>query len=228
MKKYLFIIAAIVILASCTNNNNFSIKGTFNGKENSKLYLSHYVDDDIIICDSTYTKNGNFTLNGHVDFAEVFYISIEEKTSRIFVFVEPSEIIVEITIDTSDVINTNISGSFAQKTYDSYITQMDVFNEIDKNIYENIYKEAKAENDKLKLSFADSLFTKNDNSKREFLISYAFNNNSNLVSPYIIYRNSYQFKLNTLDSITNNFDKSVYGSIYYDKLIKRIKILKRV
>ena len=102
------------------------------------------------------------------------------------------------------------------------------FNEIDKNIYEKIYKKAKAENDEEKLNFADSLFTKNYDAKKEFLISYAFNNNSNVVSAYVIYRYSYQFNINTLDSITANFDKSIHNSIYYKKLSERVEILKRV
>ena len=228
MKKYLSIIVAIVLLSSCTDNSNFSIKGTINVNDTTKLYLIHYVDGDKIICDSSNIKDGGFTLKGHVDFAEVYYISVEGKKSNTFVFVEPAEITIEMNIDTTGNIDAVISGSSVQNIYNSYKNQMDSFNEIDRNIYENIYKEAKAKNDKLKLDYADSLFTKNDNAKREFLISYAFNNDSNFVSPYIIYRNSYQFNLSTLDSITSNFNESVYGSIYYNKLTERVKILKRV
>ena len=207
--------------------NNFSIKGTFNGDENSKLYLIQYVDGNKIICDSKNTKEGNFTLNGYVDFVEMFYITIEGKKSNTPIFVEPSEISIKMTIDTAEKVEAVISGSSAQKNYDSFNKQMDGFKEIDKNIYK-IYKEAKEAKDEQKLNYTDSLFNKNDEAIKEFLVSYAYNNNKNVVSIYIIYSNSYRFNLKTLDSITSNFDKSIHVSTYYNKLVGRVKVLKRV
>ena len=227
VKKYLLIITIVALFVSCENKNNFNINGTFNGYENSKLYLIRLVDGDKIVYDSTNILEGNFAFSGYLDFPEIFYISIEEQKSNIPVFVEPSEMKIEIKIDSAGKIETIISGSYAQKIYDSYNKQMDFFYEIDRNIYENIFKEAKAANDEQNLNYADSLFTINDDAKKEFLISYAFNNN-NVASAYIIYKNAYFFDLNSLDSITGNFDKSVHGSTYYNKLTERIKVLKRV
>ncbi len=228
MKKYLLVLTVIALFASCTNKNNFSINGTFNGDENSKLYLVQFVNGDKIVYDSTNTLKGNFIFNGHIDFPEIFYIIIEGKKSNIPVFVEPSEIKIKMKLDSTGMVEVYISGSSAQKTYDSYKKQMESFNEIDKNIYEIIYKEAKASNDEQKLNYADSLFTINDDSKKEFLTSYAINNNSNVVSVYVIYKNAYYFDLNSIDSITGNFDESIYGSRYYNKLNERVEILKRV
>lgn len=227
MKKIILILAVIGFTISCTNNNSYTINGTINHDDN-KIYLSQYIDGEEIISDSTISKDGKFTFSGYVDFPEVFYISFKDIKSKVSVFIEPSIINLNLTADTNDNIESEITGSLSQKTYDSFNKQMESFEEIDKNIYEKIYKTAKEEKDEEKLNFADSLFTKNNDSKKEFLISYAFNNNASVVSAYIVFRKSYLFNLKTLDSITTNFEKSIHNSRYYTYLSQRVDILKKV
>ena len=52
--------------------------------------------------------------------------------------------------------------------------------------------------------------------------------NNNVVSAYITLRNSYQFNLNELDSITSNFTNEISESKYVALLKDRVEVLKNV
>ena len=50
----------------------------------------------------------------------------------------------------------------------------------------------------------------------------------NVTSPFIAYRNSYNWTVEELENILNNFDISLHGSPDYKLLADRIMVLKRV
>jgi peroxiredoxin len=64
--------------------------------------------------------------------------------------------------------------------------------------------------------------------KKKILVSFAKANNKSVVAPYLIIRNSWQFELPELEEISATFDTSLKASGYYQSVMTRIDVLKRV
>ena len=62
----------------------------------------------------------------------------------------------------------------------------------------------------------------------QFIREYVLNHNAAITSPYIAYRNSYLWDVETLEEIVNNFDPALQASPDYKYLSERITTLRRV
>jgi len=63
---------------------------------------------------------------------------------------------------------------------------------------------------------------------KKLIVALTKNNPASAVGPWLIMRNSYRFDFPELDSLSHVFDSMLHHSFFYDAVIKRVAVLKRV
>ena len=231
MKKLIIISLILSIIVSCSNNNetknNFTINGIVENQTNGTIFLKKRVDGEWIILDSTELNKGNFKFLGHIELPEQYYIQITEK-NLIPVFVESSIIILDAKTDSiGNITDTKITGSASNNDYQIFTKKVAVFDQKSNDLWKQ-WKEAKEAGNKDLMEKIENDNNEIDNDMKKFIIDYVLKNNNNVVSAYITLRNSYQFNLNELDSITSNFTNEISESKYVALLKDRVEVLKNV
>ncbi len=225
-KIFSILIIAALFLASCSTKvqNEFVITGDLDTTIDAKLFLQKRMDGPLMTIDSTQITGGQFKLKGVIDYPEVYYLTVPATKSSVPFFIEPSEIIVNIR--TKDIDKTKITGSKTQAAYDAYLDKIDAYNATIKENY-GLYNTAMGEGDTEKMDYYDSLITTLDQQRSLFSKNYVLQNPASFISPYIVYRNSYDYELEDLDRAVNSFDTSLTHSVYTGFLNDYLAVLKR-
>jgi len=226
MKNILVIITILAIAVSCNPpaKNSYTINGTVDSTFEGWVYLQKKVEGPLTNIDSVMLQNGTFSFKGTVDFPEIYYINITETKSLVPFFLEPAKIIIEI--NTKDINKTNISGSASQEQYDQYLNILDQYNF---KLRENYGMYAKAEEigDAAKAALYDSLIVDIDNQRSAFIKEYIRTNTQSPITPYLLYRNLYNYELKELNEVMSNLDTNLKASPYMPLLSDYLKTLKR-
>lgn len=223
----LFILSAV--LFSCSNlteeKYNFSVNGTLEGEYSGKAFLYKREAGEWVKLDSTLVENKTFRFEGNIELPEVYYISIEGEKRFAAMFAEQSEI--SFSADVADFSNPKISGSVAQDEYDAYKAEILVYEEQLGEIWTQIsaLKEAGEMEGQADLEAA---YDETDAQMKAFILDYAMQNNTSVVSAYSVVRNAYYYDENDLEPVVNNFDASIASSIYVEQLTTRVETLKKV
>ncbi|MCF8303073.1 MAG: AhpC/TSA family protein [Bacteroidales bacterium] len=229
MKNFaLMILSALLFMACGTDEkkgDQYTINGTIKGVDEGKAYLQKVREGDFVKVDSTTFKDGMFSFTGSVESPEVYYLTFDDYKGRARFFVENSEIELKTFIDSLD--QPQVKGSATQDAYEDYLTQIKEFDQRMKEVYQK-WKKASDEGNEILMSKFDSTYGTIQDEKKDYMVSYAVENNKSAVAPYVVYRNAYQFDLKELDHVTTELDPVLDQNVYYDKLKKRVKTLKRV
>jgi len=229
MKKTLGLIIIVSFFLSCNNLNNadhnYSINGTIEGEYNGLATLYKREAGEWIKLDSTLVENGIFSFQGKIGFPEYYYISLEEEDDYTGIFVEQADITFYANMD--DFKDSEVSGSVSNEEYKSYQAQSNVFDEQLGEAWNNI-KTARANGEREEEKKWETAYDKADEEQKQFILDYAIENNSSVVSAYVVFRNAYHFDEYDLEPVVNNFDVSINESSYVIKLTERLETLKRV
>jgi len=227
MFKNLFIIVLVAAtIASCspTAKNEFTITGTVDSVFNGSVYLQRRVDAPFITIDSAQISGGKFSFKGTVDYPEVYYLTIPATKSSIPFFIEHAEI--TVNINTKEINKTKIIGSKTQTEYDRYLDQVDQYNTRIRESYQ-MYNVAQEVGDKEKARYYDSVTNTIDSERELFSKKYVLENNQSFISPYIIYRNSWNYEMEELEKSLGNFDTALTHSLYTGFMNEYLATLKR-
>lgn len=226
MRKFALLLLIGTILASCAGNRDtYNISGKIIGIDSGLVYLQKFNVSDWVKIDSAKLEKGAFTFKGKTDMPEMWFLTVKDKQVFLPVFVENSNISVEVYADSID--KTNISGSATHDLYLKYQKQSDSLNKLMEAVYRD-YKEAKDQNDTIKMEKADSVSESLDKAVKANVIQFAKANSKSVVGPYLIMRSAWQFDLPDLEEIVAAFDTSLNRSSYVETIKKRIDILKAV
>jgi peroxiredoxin len=226
MKKFVLALLAAFVFASCsTNKDQFSINGIVNGVAVGKVYLQQLVSSKWANVDSTQLEKGKFKFASSIKLPEMFQIKLDEPNVVVPIFVDASDIEVQIFPDSVD--KSVVNGSQAHELFKKYLNMKKPIEEKIDAAYAE-WKKARDNNDSLTMVRTDSLSTDYENDLKKLLQDFAAANPSSTVSPYLIMRNSWQFELPELEEIVNKFDTAIDSSQYTQSLKKRIDILRNV
>lgn len=228
MKKLIYLFCAAILLASCNIQEkeptyvlNVSIDTLIDGN----VYLQKRVDGEWVKVDTALFADGAYVMEGPASYPEMHYIFVESLKKNVPLFLDEGTISVNIVHDDSD--GTSVTGSVAHDQYTKFQDGMKSFEEKMKDVYD-AYRAARdagtdAEKDSLE-KVLDALYEE----QQAYIKDYVFENNTDVVAPYIAYRNSYSWTVEELENIVNNFDTTLYAAPDYKILTDRITILKRV
>ena len=231
MFRYIVLLVIITLVSACTGlhkpekQTDYTIDITVDNDASGLVYLKKFHEGKWLTLDSTRIINRNFSFSGKVLFPERYYIQIPQTMSLVPVFVEGSDIIVNIDLDTID--NTMISGSSSNDEYEMFLDKLASF-ESKALSYINQYEKAKEVNNRELMKKLDSFINVAYTKKESFIDDYINTNNSSVISPYIAYRNIFRYNLKDLESISDTLDESLSSSVYFGYLNNRIKLLRRV
>lgn len=229
MKNTLFLLSAIVgmFLLSCQQpapSNKFTIDLNLKNAEGKMISLDKRVDGEWVKIDSARNETGQLQLSGTIENPELYYLIIEDVRGALPVFVEASAINVEADLD--NLKGHTITGSAVNDRYKAFNQRIEEF---DNKLQEHYtaYRNAGSNDDMVALQAAEQAYDATELEKNNYLVNYAKENNSDVVSHYVIYSNSYQFELDELEAIVINFSPEK-KSVYLDALYERVNVLKSV
>ena len=227
MKKILLILSVAVILVSCggKNKNQFTINGNVKGIDSGMVYLQKSEAGTWIKLDSTNIKEGKFTFTGNVVTPEMWYLTFNGTRAFLQFFVENSTI--DLTVDTDSIEGSVVTGSAAYDIYKKYLGQADLINKKSDDLYTE-YKKAREVNDTALMNKLDAASDELDKEMKKLIVGFAKENNTSVVAPYLILKNSWQFELPELEEISATFDTNLKASGYYQSVMTRIDVMKRV
>jgi peroxiredoxin len=224
-KIWLFIISLFALSCATDNKDTYVISGTVDQDISGYIYLQKRVDEVLTTIDSTLLSDRTFRFTGGIGFPDVYIINIPETKSIISFFVEASEITMEINTQNLDM--SEISGSASQDLYERYLNLLEKYDTEIREAY-RMYRTAEEFNNISRMNFYDSVIDASFENKKNFVKDYIIKNGEKIISPYIAYRNTYQFDLSELEEIIDSFDESIQPSAYIPYLEDHVEILRRV
>ncbi len=131
-----------------------------------------------------------------------------------------------VEADVDNLKDHSITGSAIHDRYMAFDQRIE---EYDNQLQEHYsaYRAAGGNDDMVAMQAAEEAYDATELEKINFIVNYAKENNSDVVSHYVINRNSYQFELDELEAIVINFTPEI-KSVYLDELYDRVKVLKSV
>ena len=226
MKNFSILLLVGAILASCAGKkDSFTISGKIIGVDSGTVYLQKYEAADWHKIDSAKLQKGTFTFKGKIGLPEMWFITVKDKQVFLPVFVETSNITVEVIADSVD--KATIVGSATHDLFKKYQKQSDSLNKLMEACYKE-YKAAKDAGDSVKMKKADSVSDVLDKAVKTNVISFAKANPGSVVGPYLVMRSAWQFELPELVDVAASFDTNLNKSSYVESVKKRIDVLKGV
>lgn len=222
------IIVAIMVFAgltACAPKNQYKITGSITGIDSGVVYLQKREAGEWKILDSVTLVSGKFNFQGTIGSPELWYLTLKNGKVYVPLFVENSVITVNILADSLD--KTSIIGSLTQGVYENYLKQMEPI-EAEMSVVYQEYRNAREAGDEVAMARADSVYETIEARQKGQILAFAKENNTSVVAPYLIYRNTYMFDLPEMEEAALAMDTLLNVSTYMQELTRQIIILKAV
>lgn len=212
MKKYLLIF--IIIISSCSPNNNFQLNGNIKGLKKGTVILTKSIKGAEVTLDSI-NLNGTskFTLGSYLNEPEVLKIKLTQSgihNDEIEFFADKGITNFKTNLKRFSY-ESNFDGSDQQKKLDDFKTMLTRFKEENLNLIKNQI-EFSGNQEKLNIINGELINLK----KREmyFIINFSINNSDSEISPYIAGKFLNDANQKYLDTIYNSLSKNIKDSKY--------------
>lgn len=212
MKKYLLIF--IIIISSCSPNNNFQLNGNIKGLKKGTVILTKSIKGAEVTLDSI-NLNGTskFTLGSYLNEPEVLKIKLTQSgihNDEIEFFADKGITNFKTNLKRFSY-ESNFDGSDQQKKLDDFKTMLTRFKEENLNLIKNQI-EFSGNQEKLNIINRELINLK----KREmyFIINFSINNSDSEISPYIAGKFLNDANQKYLDTIYNSLSKNIKDSKY--------------
>ncbi|QNJ98280.1 DUF4369 domain-containing protein [Constantimarinum furrinae] len=223
MKQFFFGIIVILIVASCSSNENKMIlTGEVNGLKKGTLLLQKIEDTLVVTVDSVMIDgNSSFYFSEEIVSPEIFYLYLRLKDGtlrddRITFFGEPSEIHITTTLKDFGT-SPKITGSLNQDKIQEYNKLIARYN--DKNL-ELIQKNLAAGQQKSDSAIRAFQKQQNDIVKGKYLatVNFALNHPDYEMSPYLILSEVFDANIKYLDTVYKALTPKIKDSKYGKQL----------
>ncbi len=224
MKKLIWLAVLSVVIFACnkSDKNQYTINGNMEGISDGWVVLNKVSDNDLKAVDSVEAKNGQFTFTGTIEAPEVYYLNFTADKKYHRFFLEPGTITISGTLD-----QPVFDGSQAQAVFDAFTNQMKQFDERASSLGQQ-YQQARTSGDADKIKSLEDEFEKLDTEQREFILQFAKDHGSSVVSPYIVSSNIYMFDLDQMQQVMASLDSTISNSKYVVQLQNHINKLQNV
>lgn len=227
MKKFISLIAASVIIASCTPKTpHYVVKGMINGSDSVTFYLQKREAGKVVSFDSAVSKKGNFVFKGgKVIHPEMVQLVAGNTKKRIPFFLENSEITIKGNLDS--LFNAKITGSKTQSESDSLIRSIKPLTDsYSKLIVKN--QEAGRAGDAATIAAFDKQMDSIQNAITGLRLNFIRNKPSSFVTPPLLVSLSYEMEAGEIKSILDGLDTALLALPEIKSLNERVKVMFKV
>jgi peroxiredoxin len=227
MKKiWIVFMAAAIFACQPKQKESFTINGSISGLDNGKVYLQDRVDGLMVNVDSAEVQNGNFSFSGELKHPEIFYLNIDGVASRLTLFVENTDI--EVDIDAENPSQYQVSGSKSHEIFTGLDEVVQPFDERLRFDQEEIQK-AVEENNEILADQLQERYEETERLRKQAVLDYVNQYSDQPAAVFIAIRQlSHGLDHEELQEILDIFDTELSGSRYYDDLAGRVADLERV
>ena len=228
MKKIVFLLLLGLFIISCRNGKKeiqYVIDVSLDTLVDGYAFLQYRSDGEWVKIDSAMIDQASFSFSGNAIFPSMNYIYIAGLKRNIPVFVDDGKII--ITVSGNDPAATIVEGSAAHEQYDAFLTESRRYDKVISELYQELKKTGEPADTIIRDSI-EKLLDEAWDDQQEYIRDYVFIYNNSPVSPYIAYSYSYSWTVEELERITGNFSSDLYSSSYYQRIMDRIAVLKKV
>jgi peroxiredoxin len=226
MKKIIFLFVITLLMAACSSEPHYVLKGKIDGSDSITFFLQKREAGKIFTIDSAISKKGSFTIKGGaVDYPQLIQLVAGDTRKRTSFYLENSEITITGSLDS--LFKAKITGS---KTHDEYMSFIDSNRPLSERYAKTYieYQSASQSGNAAKVAElekqADSIQTEMTNLQKNFVR----NNPASYVSPSILGSLSYQMEAEEIESMINGLDTAI-AAIYQVKSLKeRVAAMKAV
>lgn len=226
MKKSIYLFVAILMMASCSSETQYVVKGIIEGSDSITFYLQKREAGKIVTIDSAVSRKGDFIMKGgKVDYPQLVQLVAGETRKRTSFYLENSVITIKASIDS--LFKAEITGSRTQDEYKSFVDSNKPLSDIYSQIYSEYQQATQTGNTELLAEIerrADSVQTEMLNNQKNFVL----NNPSSYVTPSIIGSISYELEADELESMINKLDTVISALPQIVTLKERVIKMKAV
>jgi len=224
MKKHILLL--IIIISSCSPNNNFQLNGDIKGLKKGTVILSKSIKGVDVTLDSVnINENSNFTLSAYLNEPEVLKLKLTESgihNDEVEFFGSKGITNFKTNLKRFSY-ESNFDGSKQQKKLDDFNKMLNRFKEENLDFIKTQI-EFSGNQEKLAIINKELINLK----KREmyFIINYSINNSGSEISPYVTGKFLKDANQKYLDTIYNSLSKKIKDSKYGVLLKEMIEIKK--
>lgn len=226
MKKIIYSLAAVILLADCSSEPHYVVKGKIEGSDSIIFYLQKRESGKTITIDSAVSKNGSFTIKGgKVDYPQVIQLVAGDTRKRTSFYLENSEITITGSLDS--LSKAKITGSKTQDEYDTFVKS----NKTLSDKYSTTYIEYQAANQAGDTSKIAKLEKQSDSIQTEMINlqkNFVKDNPASYVSPSLLASLSYEMEAPEIESMVNGLDTAIAALPQIKSLKERIAVMKAV
>lgn len=207
MKKITYLVAMTLMIASCSSETHYVVKGKIEGSGSLTFYLQKREAGKLVNIDSAISKKGVFTLKGGaIEYPQLVQLVAGDTRKRTSFYLENSIITVKGSLDS--LFKAEISGSKTQDEYKAFVNSNKPLSDFYSNIYSQYQEATQSGNTTLLADIerrADSVQTEMLNNQKNFVL----NNPSSYVTPSILGSISYEMEGDELEAMINKLDTAI-------------------
>jgi len=226
MKKALYFLTVLFLIASCASEKGYVVKGKIEGSDSIMFKLQKRVDGKVVTIDSAISKKGSFVMKaGAVEYPQQIQLVAIETNKRTSFYLENSVITVTGTLDS--LFKADVTGSKTQDEYKGFVKS----NKPLSDAYSKLYTEYTAANQSGNTARVAELEIIADSISKEMSAlqkNFVKTNTSSYVTPSILASLSYEMEASEIEEIINSLDTSIAKVAQIVSLKERVAIMKTV
>lgn len=230
MRKLFYLFISALILISCQNTNEYSIKGTVANPEfeGTKVYLQQMTDDAMVATDTAIVENGTFALSGTLDSVRLRFITLDEsiaprQENRIPVLLEPGKL--EVTFDSV----VTVKGSKTNEAYTAFRAKERDLNAQYNKEFERLNSAQIAGTLTEEMEAEFQAFDENTNKEIvDLYYNFIKGNIKNELGQYMLLASSGLFEPEQLRELLKNADDSFKSNKNIQRLVEKIERMETV
>ena len=226
MKKIIYPLAATILMAACSSEPHYVVKGKIEGSDSITFYLQKRESGKIITIDSAVSKKGSFKMKGgKIAYPQVIQLVAGKTRMRTSFYLENSEITITGSLDS--LSKAKIAGSKTQDEYETFVKSNKSLN--DK--YSKIYTEYQAANQAGNTAKVAELEKQSDSIQTGMINlqkNFVKENPASYVSPSLLSSLSYEMEAPEIESMINGLDTAIAALPQMKSLKERVAVMKAV
>ncbi|MCX6255966.1 MAG: TlpA disulfide reductase family protein [Bacteroidia bacterium] len=226
MKKIIYLFVITLIMAACSSEPHYVIKGKISGSDSITFYLQKRDAGKIVTIDSAVSKKGSFTIKGgKINYPQLVQFVAGDTRKRTSFYLENSEISITGSLDS--LFKSKITGSKTQDEYQAFIDSNKPLSEKYSKTFIEFQVANKAGNSARVAELekrADSIQTEMTNLQKDFVRNHP----ASYVSPSILRSLSYEMEAGEIESMINAMDTAITALPQIKDLKERVAIMKTV